>query len=155
MGRGANRNHVLRDVNVVLHAGCVDAREAFLHSGGVQVREVEVDEWIFGAADFHFMHDGPRHHVARRLFRQRMVFLHEAIHLDVPQIGALTAQRFREQKAGRFLHIHRRGMKLNELHVADFRPRVEGHSHAVSRGGFGIGRVAINLSHTSRSQQNR
>ena len=46
-------------------------------------------------------------------------------------------------------------MKLNELHVADLCTRAEGHGDAVSRGSFGIGRVAIELPHASRGQQNR
>ena len=74
----------------------------FCTRGGVQVRQIEIDERIFGAADFHFMHDGPRHHVARRQFRQRMVFPHEAIHLDISQITAFTRSASESRNRGVF-----------------------------------------------------
>src|SRR5580692_12046471 len=46
-------------------------------------------------------------------------------------------------------------MKLNELHVTDLCTRAEGHGYGVSGSAFGVGRVAIELSHPSRGQQNR
>ncbi len=152
---GTNRNHVFGNVDVVLHAGCVNARETLLHTCGIQVREVEVDKRILGAANFHFMDNRPRHNVTRRHLRQRMVFSHEAVHLNVPQITALAAQPFCQQKTRRFLHVQRGGAKLNEFHVTHFRTRAEGHRHPVSRGSFGIGRITIKLPNSSGGQQYR
>ena len=66
-----NGNQVRRDVDVVLQAGGVNARETFLDVARVEMSEVEIDDRVLGSADFQFVHDGAGHDVARREFRQR------------------------------------------------------------------------------------
>ena len=61
------------DVDVVLQAGGVDRGEALAHLFGIQVGQVEIDGRHRAAADLEFMSDGPRHHVARRQFRQLVI----------------------------------------------------------------------------------
>ena len=153
--RGTRRDQVFGDVDVVLQAGRVNSRKALLDFRCIQVREIKIHERILGMADLHLVHDGPRHHIARSQFRQRVIFCHEAVHLDIAQIRAVAPQRLREQKAWSLFQVQRGGMKLNELHVADFRSGAEGHSYAISRGYLGVRGVAIELSHTARGQQNR
>ena len=49
----------------------------------------------------HFRDDGPRHHVARGQFLERVARFHEPLAQGVAQDGPFAAQGLREQKAGR------------------------------------------------------
>ena len=82
-----------------------------------------------------------------------MIFRHEAVQFDIAQDGPFAPQRLRKQKPRRILHVQSRGMKLDKLHVADFRPGVISHSHAISSSVGRIGSVDIDLSRASGGQQ--
>ena len=147
-----DRDHVGRNVDVVLQASGVNARESRLQVRRIQVREIEVDNRLLGGADTQFVNDGPGHDIARRQFAEGMVLRHEAQHLIIAQICAFAAQSFRKQESRSFLQIQRRGMKLDEFHVTDLCARAERHGHAVGRRYPGIGGVAVELPDPSGGQ---
>ena len=81
--RRANWNQVHGDIDVVLHAGGVDARKACLHVLLVQMCEIEIDDRVFGVADFEFVNNRPGYHVTRGQFAHGVVLRHETGQLDV------------------------------------------------------------------------
>src|SRR5579884_3060884 len=110
-----DRQKIRRNVQAVLQAGGIDSREAALHVIRLQSGEVEINE--FRAGLFHFHDNGARDNVARGKLASLMVARHKALQIDVPQDGALTAQRLRKKKTRRALGIERRRMELDEFQV--------------------------------------
>ena len=119
----------------------------------IQMRARSGTNRFRGAADFHLVDNGTRYHIARCKFSHGMVLRHEATHLEIAQVSALTPQGFGEEKAGSALQIQRRGMELNELHVADLGAGAKGHRHSVAGSDGGIGGVAIELTQAPGGQQ--
>ncbi len=93
MRRRPHRDQVGADVDVVLQAGGVDAREARCQVVGIEMRQVEVHHRVGQVRDLELVGDGAGHHVARRQFRHLVVLGHEANHLYVAQVRAFSAQR--------------------------------------------------------------
>ena len=53
--------------------------------------EVEINHSIFSAAEYHFVNDSPRYHIARRELMHIVVTVHEAVQFHVAQVSAFTA----------------------------------------------------------------
>src|SRR5882672_7942802 len=94
VGRGTNRNHLGSDVDVVLHTSGINAWEALLDVVGLEMSEVEVSDGLGTARDFELVNDGAGHYISRSQLAERMVFVHEAIHLHVAEVRAFPAQGF-------------------------------------------------------------
>src|SRR5579871_4301593 len=97
------------------------------------MRQVEIDNRILGAADFHLVHDRARYQIARRKLAERMIFRHKAIQFDVAQVRAFHPQCLGQQEARCFLQIKDRGIELDELHVADLSASAVRQGHRQSR----------------------
>ncbi len=150
---GTNRNKIFGDVDVMTHERRVNPREPLLYFRRGHVGEVQVDEGIFGAADFHFMHDGARHQIARGYFSHRVIFPHEAIQFNVAENGSFSTQMFAEQKTRRFFDVKHRGMVLEKFHIPDLRASAVSKRDAICGRSFRIGRVAADLAQTAGRQQ--
>ena len=87
--RRTHRNHILRNVQVMRHAGLVDSMELFLHRGRSQMGQIQVHEGIFGMADLHLVYDGAQHEIAWRPLSGGMVFRHKPVQLEIAQVAAL------------------------------------------------------------------
>ena len=134
-----------------LQAGGVNVGKALAHEIDRLVRDVKQN--IIRPAFLHLVVNGPRHDVPRRQRLARMILLHEGRAGEVLQNGPLPAHRFADEKGFGLAMIKAGRMKLDELHVADARPRPIGHGHAVAGGDVGIGRVKIDLAAPAGGQQ--
>ena len=88
----------------------------------------------------------------RREFEGRVVIFHEAAAGDVAQVGPLAADRLGDQVPRAAGDVEHGRMKLDEFHVADFRPRAEADGMPVGRGNFGVGGLTIEPARTARGE---
>jgi len=79
----------------------------------------------------------------------RMIAFHEFHAVTVAEHGAVSAQRFGNEKRPTGFMEQRRGMELNELHVCDHRAGAIGHGEPVSGGDGGVRRMEIYLACTT------
>src|SRR4051812_10060996 len=93
-----NRNQFFGDVDVVVYAGGVNARETFLDAIRREVRQVEINNWVLRPAPFQFVHDGARNNVAWRKLSHGVVLGHKTRKFHVAEVRALTAKRLRKKK---------------------------------------------------------
>ena len=154
VGSRSDGNHIRRDIDVVFHAGVVDAREARLDALGAEVCEIKVDDRIARRDDLHLMDNGARHHVTRRQLGHLVILGHEAQHLHIAQLGSLAAQGLRDEEARSISYVQSGGMKLDKLHVADFCSGAKGHGDAVAGRDRWVCGFAVDLTDATRRQQN-
>ena len=83
----------------------MNPRKTFAQVVSLQACQIQIDYGVFCIHHFHFMHDGPGHHIVRREFGHRMVLGHEVSHFQVAQVSAPLEQGLRQQKGRRFLQI--------------------------------------------------
>ncbi len=76
---------------------------------------------------------------------RRMIIGHEALAESVAQVGALAAQGFGQEMAGRAGDVEHGRVKLHELHVAQLGAGAIGHGMAVGGGDRRVGRLAKEL----------
>ena len=98
VGRRAYRHQFGRDVDVVSHAGGVNRGEASAHTVGMKMRQVEIDRCVGPCCNFQLMRNRAGDHIARSQFGQLVILRHEALQLEVAEVGAFATQRFRQQK---------------------------------------------------------
>ena len=97
----------------------------------------------------HLSSDRPADDVARSEFRGCVVIRHEPVAGDVPQKRPLAPDRFRNEMPRTSGDVQHRGMKLNELHVAQFGPGAECGGMTVCGGDWGVGGFAVELPRTA------
>ncbi len=74
---GPHRRGLRGNIDSVLQAGLINAREALADECGIAACKIQ--EHVRRPRAPQFRHDGARHHVARREFGQRVVARHEAL----------------------------------------------------------------------------
>ena len=146
----ADRDQIARDVNVVHQAGVIDLRETPAHKIAVEMPHIEPDVRRCGSR--HLEVYAATDNVARRKLGSLIITRHEAFAVDVEQVTAFAAQRFRDQKARRIRHIERRRVKLNELQISHHRAGAIRHRHAVTGRHVRVRRVQIELPRAACSQ---
>ena len=104
-----------------------------------------VEPHVVHVVAVHNLFHGPHHHVSRRQFRARVRLHHETFPLGIAQIGAFAPKSLGQQKCGVLLRGERRGMELQELHVAHHRPGPIGHGVTVAGSHYRIGGVREDL----------
>src|SRR5262249_25676129 len=87
--------------------------------------------------------DFPKHGAAHLITRQQ--FVDESLTSIIDDVGALTAQSFSQKKSRGASQTQHGRMKLDELHISQFRSGAIRGSESVTGRGFGIRTLRINL----------
>ncbi|KYK17038.1 hypothetical protein AUW26_14155 [Streptomyces sp. CC71] len=150
MGGRGDRDRFGDRVDAVGAAGGEDRGEAVLPHLGAEVAGVEVH--VLGALFLHAARDALGDDVPGGEFRQLVLSHHEAHAVGVHQVGALAANRLRDQgllALGVRAEEEDRGVELDELQVADLGARPEGEGHAAARGDGRVRRGREDLAHAA------
>ena len=151
MRGGAHGRGDFFEIDAVVQASLVNAREFFSQRAGVEVRHVQIHAGSSrGAA---FLDDITRDDVARSELRQLVIAIHETLAGGVAEIGSFAAQGFAEQKSRGIFHKKRRGVELDEFDVGDFGAVAIGDRHAIAGGDIRIGGVLEDAPQTSGGEQ--
>ena len=129
-------NGLLGDVeHLQVDHGAVDARQFLENHLARQVRHIEKDAAVRGAAAFDDLGVARECHAVagRELHALGIVLGHVALTERVAQNAALAARRLAHEGAGRVGGLENaRGVKLHELGVANLRPRERGEPERVA-----------------------
>ena len=113
-------DQIARQVESIAIEKCADAGEAIAEIQPRDVTHVQIDgEHFSGSLSNALSRDCPRHNIAWGKFEQRMIALHEALHLGVTQLCAFASKRLAQQKARHAGQAEGGGVKLVKLHVRD------------------------------------
>ena len=143
MGGGDHRDRFASDVDAEFLTLVVNGREVFAHELGWFVTDVEQE--MVGAGAFHLVVDGAGDDVARGQLLALVEAMHEALAARQPQVAALAAHRFGDEKGLGHGVVEAGGMELDELHVGHPAPGAPGHGDTVAGSHVGIGGVEIDL----------